>query len=347
MGWGEAQGRHRMTERARCRPPRAERVALGTTSCSTVRGAERVFMALCDLSPDAGPVHGGLRPRGNGGPVRESARHESFLQRRARPPAPSGRCCRSTRTRWRPLDLSGYDLVGVVLQRLGARRDRRRPRRSTSATATTRSATPGTRRTRRCGARRHLPPHRRSSAIFQRWRQWDWIAAQRVDRYVANSETHPPRGSARYFSRESEVGLFPPVETSSARGEVGDAGRRRRRSSCRTNGSTWPCGRSTELGLPLSHRRRTGRTSGGCGDGRPDRIQFAGLRQRHGGRAALLASAKAFVVTATEEFGIAAVEAQAAGRPVIALREGGLRETVREGRPASSTATATPRSWRT
>ena len=46
---------------------------------------------------------------------------------------------------------------------------------------------------------------------------------------------------------------------------------------------------------------------------------------------ALLARARALVVTATEEFGIAAVEAQAAGRPVIALREGGARETVVEG----------------
>jgi len=37
------------------------------------------------------------------------------------------------------------------------------------------------------------------------------------------------------------------------------------------------------------------------------------------------------VVTATEEFGIAAVEAQAAGRPVIAYAEGGALETVLEG----------------
>src|SRR5919204_11283 len=45
----------------------------------------------------------------------------------------------------------------------------------------------------------------------------------------------------------------------------------------------------------------------------------------------LLSRARALVVTATEEFGIAAVEAQAAGRPVIALHEGGVRETVVEG----------------
>ena len=40
---------------------------------------------------------------------------------------------------------------------------------------------------------------------------------------------------------------------------------------------------------------------------------------------------RALVVTAVEEFGIAAVEAQAAGRPVIALRGGGALETVLEG----------------
>jgi len=37
------------------------------------------------------------------------------------------------------------------------------------------------------------------------------------------------------------------------------------------------------------------------------------------------------VVTATEEFGIAAVEAHAAGRPVIAYADGGALETVIEG----------------
>ena len=47
--------------------------------------------------------------------------------------------------------------------------------------------------------------------------------------------------------------------------------------------------------------------------------------------AELIARARALVVPATEEFGIAAVEAHAAGRPVIALREGGARETVIDG----------------
>jgi glycosyltransferase involved in cell wall biosynthesis len=45
----------------------------------------------------------------------------------------------------------------------------------------------------------------------------------------------------------------------------------------------------------------------------------------------LPAAARALVVTATEEFGIAAVGAPAAGRPVIARAEGGGRETVIAG----------------
>ena len=56
--------------------------------------------------------------------------------------------------------------------------------------------------------------------------------------------------------------------------------------------------------------------------------------------------ARALVVTATEEFGIAAVESLAAGRPVIALDEGGVRESVSEGRPARSSSAPIPARWR-
>jgi glycosyltransferase involved in cell wall biosynthesis len=47
--------------------------------------------------------------------------------------------------------------------------------------------------------------------------------------------------------------------------------------------------------------------------------------------ARLLQTSRALVVTAAEEFGIAAVEAQAAGRPAIAPSRGGALETVRDG----------------
>ena len=45
----------------------------------------------------------------------------------------------------------------------------------------------------------------------------------------------------------------------------------------------------------------------------------------------LMASCRALVVTSVEEFGIAAVECQASGRPVIARRGGGALETIAEG----------------
>ena len=57
--------------------------------------------------------------------------------------------------------------------------------------------------------------------LFRRWRQWDWIAAQRTDRYVANSTATEMRIRA-YFGRETSV-VYPPVETSRfAPGPVGD-----------------------------------------------------------------------------------------------------------------------------
>jgi glycosyltransferase involved in cell wall biosynthesis len=45
----------------------------------------------------------------------------------------------------------------------------------------------------------------------------------------------------------------------------------------------------------------------------------------------LYAGARAVIVPGIEEFGITAVEAQAAGRPVIAARAGGALETVLDG----------------
>jgi glycosyltransferase involved in cell wall biosynthesis len=76
------------------------------------------------------------------------------------------------------------------------------------------------------------------------------------------------------------------------------------------------------------------------GDG-PESVRLrrlAGPSVRFTGRvsdaevAELMRSCQALVVTAEEEFGIAAVEAQASGRPVIALGRGGVCETVVDGR---------------
>jgi glycosyltransferase involved in cell wall biosynthesis len=49
-------------------------------------------------------------------------------------------------------------------------------------------------------------------SFFRRWREWDWIASQRVDRYVTNSDTTRARIRS-YFGRDSRV-VHPPVHTS-------------------------------------------------------------------------------------------------------------------------------------
>ena len=163
--------------------------------------------------------------------------------------------------------------------------------------------------------------------IFRRWRQWDWIAAQRVDRYITNSRTTQAR-IRNYWNRDSVV-VYPPVETGRfSPGEVGQ--------HYMVLSELMPHKRIdvaihafNKLGLPLVV----------CGDGPEARslrriagptIQFVG-RVSDPEAARLLSSSRALVVAAVEEFGIAAVEAQAAGRPVIAVRGGGTLETVVDG----------------
>jgi glycosyltransferase involved in cell wall biosynthesis len=61
--------------------------------------------------------------------------------------------------------------------------------------------------------------------------------------------------------------------------------------------------------------------------------------------AELYAGARAVVVPSMEEFGIVAVEAQAAGRPVIAAGAGGALETVIDGRTGRLAALGDPESF--
>jgi glycosyltransferase involved in cell wall biosynthesis len=164
-------------------------------------------------------------------------------------------------------------------------------------------------------------------ALFRRWRQWDWIAAQRVDRYISISQATRERIAA-YFGRDSRV-VYPPVDTRRfSPGPVGDhylvlselMPHKRIEMAVRA---------FNKLGLPLviagdgPEARRLRRLAGPS-------IKFAG-RVSDPEAAHLLSSCRALVVPAIEEFGIAAVEAQAAGRPVLAMRAGGIQETVIEG----------------
>jgi glycosyltransferase involved in cell wall biosynthesis len=158
-------------------------------------------------------------------------------------------------------------------------------------------------------------------------RRWDLAASQRVDRYVANSLLTRERIRS-YYGREAAV-VHPPVETTRfSPGAPGDE---------LLLVSEIVAHKRVAVALEAARRARAPIAVAGSG---PDHDALAGAypEARFLGRVddqeltRLYASARAVLVPAMEEFGITAVEAQAAGRPVIAARAGGALETVVEGR---------------
>jgi glycosyltransferase involved in cell wall biosynthesis len=306
--------------------PSEPRVALVHDFLLDLRGAERVFLALCELFPDADLFTAVYDAAGTEGRFEHRNVHASFLQK-LRPDARSFRRLLPLYPyAMEALNLSGYDLV---LSSSSAWAHGVLPSEDAVHVCYCHNPFRYAWNAREATLRARGPLMRAGlGAVLQRWRQWDWIAAQRVDRYVANSET-THRRIARYFTRDSAV-VYPPVEIERfAPAPVGD--------------------HYVVLSELMPHKRielavqaftTLHRPLVVVGDG-PDarRLQrMAGPTVRFTGRvsdaevARLLSTSRAMIVTATEEFGIAAVEAQAAGRPVVALAEGGVTESVQEGR---------------
>jgi glycosyltransferase involved in cell wall biosynthesis len=157
-------------------------------------------------------------------------------------------------------------------------------------------------------------------------RRWDLAASRRVDVYIANSRLTQER-IGRFYGREAAI-VHPPVETH--RFAVGEAGERLL--------VVTELVRHKRVGVALEAARRAGVPIAVVGTGPAEEE----LRREHPeaeflGRAGdeelagLYASARAVLVPSMEEFGITAVEAQAAGRPVIAAAAGGALETVLDG----------------
>lgn len=157
-------------------------------------------------------------------------------------------------------------------------------------------------------------------------RRWDLSASRRVDSYLANSQLTRER-IKRFYGRESTL-VHPPVETERfAPGVAGDA--------LLVVTELVPHKR-VDVALEAARRAHAPIQVVGTGPG------YANLKSAYPeahflGRvtddelAGIYSSARAVVVTTVEEFGIAAVEAQAAGRPVIAAAAGGALETVIDG----------------
>ena len=174
--------------------------------------------------------------------------------------------------------------------------------------------------------------------VLQRLARWDAATAARVDRFVANSRYVAGR-IRRYYNRDATI-VYPPVDTvffhpaafppDSHHGDPPEGG------PYLIVSALVPYKR---IELAMAACARVGARLRIVGDG-PERdrlAQTAGRDVTFVGRASdeqirdEYRRACAVLLPGEEDFGIVPVEAQACGRPVVALARGGALETVRDG----------------
>ncbi|HLY28053.1 MAG TPA: glycosyltransferase [Aggregatilineales bacterium] len=169
------------------------------------------------------------------------------------------------------------------------------------------------------------------SPLISVLRRWDYAAAQRVTHFIAIS-TEVRERIKRFYQRESVV-IYPPVDTERfARAASVDQVEdyylvlSRLIPYKRIDLAVEAC---TRLGLPL--------IVAGSGRDRQRLETLAGPTVNFAGYVpdadlpSLMARCKALIFPGLEDFGITPVQAQAAGRPVIAYRGGGALDTVIPG----------------
>jgi hypothetical protein len=150
-----------------------------------------------------------------------------------------------------------------------------------------------------------------------------------VDRFLANSQYVAGR-IARYYNREADV-VYPPVDTDFFTPDGGPAG-----PSLLVVSALVPYKR-IELAIEACQAIEAPLTIVGEGPELPRLRALAGPGTVFVGRAdddhlrELYRRAAALVLPGEEDFGMVPVEAQACGRPVVALGRGGALESVEPG----------------
>lgn len=167
------------------------------------------------------------------------------------------------------------------------------------------------------------------SAFIHKLRIWDRLAADRVDKFIANSNYIAGRIS-KYYRRDSKV-IFPPVNTHLYSISEEDRNYYLIVSRLVTYKKIDLAVEAfNKLGLPLVI----------IGDGpekdklqkcAKDNIKFLG-RLSDKEIKEYYSKCKAFIFPGEEDFGITPVECQASGRPVIAYGRGGALDTVLENK---------------
>jgi glycosyltransferase involved in cell wall biosynthesis len=166
--------------------------------------------------------------------------------------------------------------------------------------------------------------------IMRRMARWDRLTASRVDRFLANSQYVAGR-IGRYYNRRSAV-VHPPVDTDFYTPES------RSSSGGFLIVSALVPYKRVDVAIEACRRVRVPLTIIGTGPEEPRLRALAGPDVRFLGWLGdeeirtEYRSAIATLLPGTEDFGIVPVESQACGTPVVALDDGGARETVIEGK---------------
>lgn len=182
-----------------------------------------------------------------------------------------------------------------------------------------------------------------TNPIVSYLRSWDLIAAKRPDKIVSISR-EVARRTKEYYGQKSEV-IYPPVDVEQFTKKNINW---RVKSRLEKNGILWGnyflvVGRlvpykKVELVIETFNQLKWPLVIVGIG-GQLKNLQSKAAKNIFFAEAVTeqdlpfyYQGAKALIFAQSEDFGIVAVEAQAAGKPVIAYREGGALETVVEGK---------------
>ncbi len=161
-------------------------------------------------------------------------------------------------------------------------------------------------------------------------RRADYVAAQKVDYFIANS-THIKNDIKQYYNRDSEV-IFPPIDVDRFR----NIAKPKEQIGFVTMGRQVPM-KKTDLIIEACNQLELPLTVIGQGPEHDRLVQLAGptitfktdVTDKQ--MPAELASAKGFIFASFEDFGIAPIEAMASGTPVIAYRAGGALDYIIPG----------------